>query len=91
MARRAVVPTNHALRALGPRPLDSDRHTVWADAATVIDGYRERWGVGRAPEPLGVDDTPRASLRFRSTGSPITSRRHATSKRRGRGSGSAHP
>ncbi len=57
MARRAVVPTNHALRALGPRPLDSDRHTVWADAATVIDGYRERWGVGQAPEPLGVDDT----------------------------------
>ncbi len=58
MTRRAVVPANHLLRALGPRPLDPDRHEAWADAAKVIDAYRDRWGVGQAPEPLGVGDAP---------------------------------
>jgi conjugative relaxase-like TrwC/TraI family protein len=53
--RRAVVPGNHALRALGPRPVDPGDHEVWLGAARAIDAYRERWDVGRAAEPLGVD------------------------------------
>jgi len=53
--RSAVVPGNHALRALGPRPVDPGDHEVWLGAARAIDAYRERWDVGRAAEPLGVD------------------------------------
>ena len=59
--RRAVCPGGHALRALGPRPVDPDDHEVWLGAARAIDAYRERWGVGRAAEPLGLDGT-QASL-----------------------------
>jgi conjugative relaxase-like TrwC/TraI family protein len=59
--RRAVGPGNHVLRALGPRPVDPGDHEVWLGAARAIDGYRERWDVGRAAEPLGIDGT-RANL-----------------------------
>ena len=50
-ARRAVVPANHLLRALGPRPSDAGAHDVWVEAAQAIDAYRERWRV--TSEPLG--------------------------------------
>jgi conjugative relaxase-like TrwC/TraI family protein len=43
--RRAVVPANHLLRALGPRPCDAGAHDVWVEAARAIDAYRERWRV----------------------------------------------
>jgi conjugative relaxase-like TrwC/TraI family protein len=51
--RRTVVPANHHLRALGPRPVDPDEHTVWLGAARSLDAYRERWGITHATEPLG--------------------------------------
>ena len=55
--RRAVAPGHHALRALGPRPVEPGDHEVWLGAARAIEAYRERWDVGRAAEPLGVDGT----------------------------------
>ena len=51
--RRSVVPANHHLRALGPRPLDPDDHAVWVGAAGALDAYRERWGLAQAEAPLG--------------------------------------
>jgi hypothetical protein len=44
--RRAVVPSNHLLRALGPRPSDVGAHDVWMEAAHAIDAYRARWHIG---------------------------------------------
>ncbi|HSZ37108.1 MAG TPA: MobF family relaxase [Acidimicrobiales bacterium] len=57
MARRSVVPANHHLRALGPRPVDPVGHETWLTAARSIDAYRGRWGIERADEPLGGDRT----------------------------------
>jgi conjugative relaxase-like TrwC/TraI family protein len=54
--RRAVVPSGHLLRALGPRPVDLTDHAVWREAACAIDAYRQRWGVTHSAAPLGVDD-----------------------------------
>jgi conjugative relaxase-like TrwC/TraI family protein len=51
--RRSVVPANHHLRALGPRPLDPDDHAVWVGAAGALDAYRDRWGLAHAEAPLG--------------------------------------
>jgi len=51
--RRAVVPAGHLLHALGPRPLDPAAHQVWLGAARAVEAYRDRWGLQRAPEPLG--------------------------------------
>ncbi len=59
--RRSVVAANHHLRALGPRPLDPADHETWLAAARALDGYRTRWGVERASEPLGTD-RPLSSL-----------------------------
>ncbi len=59
--RRDVTPSNHLLQTLGPRPVDPGDHGVWLGAARTIDAYRERWGVTRSAEPLGVDGS-RASL-----------------------------
>ena len=53
--RRSVVPANHHLQALGPRPVDPGAHETWLTAARAIDAYRERWGIERAAEPLGAD------------------------------------
>ncbi len=53
-ARRTVVPADHHLRLLGPRPVDPDDHEVWRGAARAIDAYRDRWGLGRAAAPLGT-------------------------------------
>ena len=55
--RRQVVPANHLLQALGPRPVDPGDHEVWLGAARAVDAYRERWGLGRAAEPLGTAGT----------------------------------
>jgi hypothetical protein len=54
--RRSVVPDNHLVQALGPRPLDPADHDVWVGAARVLDDYRGRWGLERSAEPLGLDD-----------------------------------
>ena len=56
--RRAVLPANHLLRALGPRPTTRRAYDLWLDAARAIDAYRERWGLQRAPghEALGPGD-----------------------------------
>ncbi len=53
--RRSVVPANHHLRALGPRPVDPSDHETWLTAARTMDAYRTRWGIERASEPLGTD------------------------------------
>jgi hypothetical protein len=53
--RRSVVPENHHLRALGPRPVEPVHHETWLTAARAIDAYRARWGIERASEPLGTD------------------------------------
>ncbi len=68
LTRRSVVPAGHHLRALGPRPVDPAGHETWLGAARVIDAYRERWGIGRAAEPLG----PNAFRRSRRPDWPIT-------------------
>jgi hypothetical protein len=52
--RRTVVPANHQLRLLGPRPVDPGDHEVWRGAARAVDAYRERWGLGQGAEPLGT-------------------------------------
>lgn len=54
-SRRSVVPPNHHLQALGPRPVDPIAHETWLTASRAIDAYRERWGIERAAEPLGGD------------------------------------
>jgi conjugative relaxase-like TrwC/TraI family protein len=59
-SRRDVLPANHHLRALGPRPLDPSAHAVWMSAARTLDAYRARWGLERAREPLG--EAPPATL-----------------------------
>jgi conjugative relaxase-like TrwC/TraI family protein len=56
--RRTVVPANHHLRALGPRPVDPGDHAVWLGAARSLDAYRERWGLTHATEPLGEREGP---------------------------------
>jgi conjugative relaxase-like TrwC/TraI family protein len=55
--RRSVMPENHHLQALGPRPVDPAGHETWLTAARTIDAYRERWGIERAAAPLGTDRT----------------------------------
>jgi conjugative relaxase-like TrwC/TraI family protein len=51
--RRTVVPANHHLRALGPRPVDPDDHAVWLGAARALDAYRDRWGSAHKREAGG--------------------------------------
>jgi conjugative relaxase-like TrwC/TraI family protein len=55
--RRAVVPAGYLLRTLGPRPVDPADHMVWRDAARCIVDYRQRWGVTRSSDALGVEAT----------------------------------
>ncbi len=52
--RRDVVPANHLLRALGPRPLTPKDHALWVGAAEVLNAYRGRWGNDRAAAAIGV-------------------------------------
>jgi hypothetical protein len=55
--RRAdVVPGGHLVEALGPRPLDPRAHGVWREAARAIEAYRQRWGLTRTHNALGLDD-----------------------------------
>jgi hypothetical protein len=55
--RRSVMPENHHLQALGPRPFDAAAHETWLTAARAIDAYRKRWGIERLAEPLGAERT----------------------------------
>jgi conjugative relaxase-like TrwC/TraI family protein len=52
--QRAVTPRRHQLRALGPRPVDPRDHETWQGAARAIDAYREKWGLTKSTEPLGL-------------------------------------
>ena len=56
--RRTVVPANHHLRALGPRPVDPDDHAVWLGASRAMDAYRERWGHAARAGAGGRVDEP---------------------------------
>jgi conjugative relaxase-like TrwC/TraI family protein len=53
--RRDVVPGNHLLRALGPRPATPPEHQLWLSAAQAIDAYRGRWDI-RGAVAMGADD-----------------------------------
>jgi conjugative relaxase-like TrwC/TraI family protein len=53
-ALRGVVPGDHLIAALGPRPVDATEHAVWQRGARAIEAYRGQWGVRRSAEPLGV-------------------------------------
>jgi hypothetical protein len=55
---RSVVPGGHLLRALGPRPVNTEEHEVWRAAARDIDDYRRRWDVREGNDALGVDLLP---------------------------------
>ena len=59
-ARSSVVPANHLLRALGPRPSDAGAHDVWVEAAHAIDAYRERWSVDDVDRAERLDRAGRA-------------------------------
>ncbi len=51
---RSVVPADHIVAALGPRPVDAGAHEAWRDGAVAIETYRRRWGVTRSDDALGV-------------------------------------
>ena len=44
-APRAVVPGDHLIAALGPRPVNAGDHRVWREGAEAIEAYRQVWGV----------------------------------------------
>jgi conjugative relaxase-like TrwC/TraI family protein len=78
--RRTVVPANHHLRALGPRPVDPDDHAVWLGAARALDAYRDKWGLVRAAAPLG--DAPNlAALPAQRLADHIRTEREVTAAR----------
>lgn len=52
---RSVVPGNHLLGVLGPRPVKPVDHAVWREAARVVDDYRARWNVTRWSDAPGCD------------------------------------
>ena len=80
LQRRTVVPANHHLRALGPRPVDPDDHAVWLGAARVMNAYRDRWGLVRAEAPLG-DPPNLASLPARHLADHIRTEREVATAR----------
>jgi hypothetical protein len=53
-APRGLVPGDHLIAALGPRPVDVPGHRVWQGGAQSIEAYRRRWGVIRNAPALGV-------------------------------------
>jgi hypothetical protein len=53
-APRRLVPGDHLIAALGPRPVDVRGHTVWREGARAIEAYRQQWGVTRSTDALGV-------------------------------------
>ena len=59
---RSVVPADHVLAALGPRPLDAGAHEVWRGGALAIETYRRRWGVTPSHDALGVSGSAVAGL-----------------------------
>ena len=60
--RRAVLPANHLLHALGPRPTTSVGHDIWLEAARRIDSYRARWGLGAAQETDALGPADHSTL-----------------------------
>jgi conjugative relaxase-like TrwC/TraI family protein len=54
-ALREVVPPGHLLRALGPRPVDPERHGVWRGAAQSLESYGRQWGVGHVGDALDLE------------------------------------
>lgn len=49
----SLVPSNDAIRALGPRPIGSDDYRRWKSAEVSIDDYKRRWGVNY--QTIGLD------------------------------------
>ncbi len=44
-ALSTLLPSNDAIRVLGPRPIGVDQHRLWRRTAESIDAYRRRWEV----------------------------------------------
>jgi len=53
-ALHGVVPGDHLLSALGPRPVNADDHQVWQGGARAIEAYRRQWGLTKSADALGV-------------------------------------
>jgi hypothetical protein len=60
-APRGLVPGDHLIAALGPRPVDVDDHRAWRAGAQAIETYRLRWGVTRSAVALGAGPEGRLS------------------------------
>jgi hypothetical protein len=48
-----LVPPGYLVAVLGPRPADGPGVATWLEVARAVDGYRRRFGVAEAREPLG--------------------------------------
>jgi conjugative relaxase-like TrwC/TraI family protein len=53
-APRRLVPGDHLIAALGPRPVDVKGHQVWQAGAHAIEAYRRQWGLTRSADALGA-------------------------------------
>jgi conjugative relaxase-like TrwC/TraI family protein len=60
-APRGLVPGDHLLAALGPRPVEVNDHRVWQAGAQAIEAYRRQWGVTRSADALGAGPECRLS------------------------------
>ncbi len=54
-ALREVVPPGHLLRALGPRPVEPEQHSVWRGAAQSLESYGRQWDVSRVGDALDME------------------------------------
>ncbi len=48
-----LMPSEHVLRALGPRPSSAAAQPLWRGTAAAVESYRRRWGVDDPQRALG--------------------------------------
>jgi hypothetical protein len=53
LAEQALSEGRAWTRHLGPPPADPAKRESWARAVSTVAAFRERWGVGADPKPLG--------------------------------------
>lgn len=56
MALQAIEHDHVWVRRLGPQPHDPAAREAWLEAVSTVAAYRDRWGIGADPRPLGPDD-----------------------------------